>query len=344
MIDMILERFLKPVNSNTNSIISEKTRVLGGIYGLCVGDALGVPVEFEERAKLKKYPIRDMIGYGTHNQRPGTWSDDSSLTFCLMESLISGYDIDDIGKKLSSWYYNKLWAPYDIVFDIGVSTRMSLRRLNLGRSPKISGETDEFSNGNGSLMRILPLVFFLEDYPDDKFQIVEEVSAITHAHIRSKIACSIYIEVASNLLKGLSPYDSYKKMKPVIMEYYKDKGYEDELKHFSRILDDNVYKLKENEVKSGGYVIDTLEAGLWCLLRGKSYEDSVLKAVNLGGDTDTTGAVTGGLAGVYYGYDSIPGKWIMCLARKEDIRDLINRFYDNVYNNSSKHDSLTNKK
>jgi len=308
-----------------------QSQLLGGLFGVCVGDALGVPFEFLSRKNIRECPCEEMVGYGTHNQRPGTWSDDSSLMLCTVESLVNDYDVEDIGKKFTDWFYNKLWTPYGNVFDIGCTTQSALKRINNGGSSKENGANDEQSNGNGSLMRILPMAYFLKDYDERKFEIIGDVSAITHGHIHSKIACSIYVELAINLLKGDSAQDSYDKMKPVIIEYYTKRGFGSELKNFDRLLCNNIKKYKERDIKSSGYVIHTLEASIWCLLNASSYSSTVLPAINLGGDTDTTGAVAGGLAGIYYGIENIPKEWTDCLARKDDIQELLSKYYNSMH-------------
>ena len=265
-----------------------------------------------------------MIGYGTHNKPPGTWSDDSSLAFCLADSLCNKYDINDIADKFVSWYYDNLWTPHGEVFDIGNTTSEAIFRLEQGNiNPEKAGAMDEYSNGNGSLMRILPLAFILQELPFAKrVSSIADTSAITHAHIRSIIACVIYIEMSINLLNGQDLEEAYNNMKPSILEHYKG---ENELLHYSRILQNNIIKLKEDDIKSSGYVVHTLEASLWCLLTGNSYKEIVLKAINLGEDTDTTGAVAGGLAGIYYGFENIPSEWVNQIARKDDIVELAER-------------------
>jgi ADP-ribosyl-[dinitrogen reductase] hydrolase len=301
-----------------------KDKIMGGFIGLCVGDALGVPVEFKPRSYLKDNPVRDMIGFGTHYQPAGTWSDDSSLTFCLAESLCNGYDIYDIGDKFVQWYHKGYWTPDGKVFDIGITTQNALDKLcyEIIR-PDFAGMNGTYSNGNGSLMRILPLAYLLKDSPfAEKVPIIAAVSSITHRHIRSIISCVIYIEFACNLLKGLDLKESYIKLQPLVKSYYKD---EPELEQFKSILEQNIADLTESEIHSSGYVIHTLEASLWCMFNSDSYKESVLKAVNLGEDTDTTGAVTGGLAGLLYGMDAIPQSWINSLSRKENIFDLASR-------------------
>jgi ADP-ribosylglycohydrolase len=304
--------------------------VADGLFGLCVGDALGVPVEFQSRKYLHTHPVTDMIGYGTHNQPPGTWSDDSSLAFCLAESLCEGYDLADIANKFCRWTNEGYWTPHGHVFDIGIATRDAIARLDSGVPPAKAGGTGEYSNGNGSLMRILPLAYSVKHIsdPEEKFSTIHDVSCLTHAHPRSQTACSIYIETALNLLEGKSLKRAYKLMKATIKEYYQHKPlYACELPYFSRILDHDIADCTDEEIRSTGYVVHTLEAGLWCLLTSTSYPETVLKAVNLGEDTDTTGAVVGGLAGIAYGIEAIPSSWIEQIAHKDDIRDLANRLH-----------------
>ena len=310
----------------------DKTMVTNGLIGLAVGDALGVPVEFMDRHTYA--PVTKMQGYGTHNQPPGTWSDDSSMAFCTAESLINGYDLIDMKGKFCEWYYDGFWTHnHKLPFDIGITTARVLLSIKMGNSQGVSGERSEFSNGNGSLMRILPVAFYTMGLPlAEKFRMVEEISAITHAHIRSQIACAIYVEMAQQLMVGKTPQEAYEAMKPVIMAHYFNEQNHEELAVFSRVLIDDLSKLEIDEIKSSGYVIDTLEASIWCLLTTDSFSDAVLKAVNLGEDTDTVGAVTGGLAGIHYGAEAIPQDWLQQLARYGDIVDLSMRLAESIRN------------
>ncbi len=306
----------------------EANIVLDGLFGLCVGDALGVPVEFREREYLRQNPVSKMSGFGTYNQPPGTWSDDSSLAFCLADSLCSGFDLEDIGKKFILWFDEAFWTPHRDVFDIGNATRGALKRIKNGVPAVEAGGTGEHSNGNGSLMRILPLVYHVRDMDlHQRVPLIEDVSAITHGHKRSKIACVIYLEMAINILKGMELEAAYEDMKRTITRLYSG---EEELKRFGRLLEDDISRFCEKDIASSGYVVHTLEAALWCLLTGKRFSSTVLKAVNLGGDTDTTGAVAGGLAGLFYGYSSIPGSWIKKIARKDDITELANSLFESM--------------
>ncbi len=177
---------------------------------------MGVPVEFKSRPYLRENPVGEMIGYGTYRQPPGTWSDDSSMTFCTMESLCNGYNLDDIANNFVKWRYESFWTPFGIVFDIGISTTKAIIQYKNTNDPRKSGNNDERSNGNGSLMRILPLAFYLKDYSiENRFEIISEVSSITHAHIRSVAACFIYVEMALQLINGIDKF--YRSYHPAIV-------------------------------------------------------------------------------------------------------------------------------
>lgn len=283
-------------------------KIYDAVMGLIVGDALGVPVEFKIR---DTFHVDDMIGYGTYNQPPGTWSDDSSLTLATMESIIRKGKIDpaDIMLNFSRWLNNAEFTPYGEVFDVGGTTEAAIRRFQNGIEPLKCGLNHYKHNGNGSLMRILPLALFPSSMND-----INEISSLTHAHEISRRACRLYVGTAEQLLKGRT-----------VSECISYSGIW--VKEFDRIP--KIYKLNRDEIKSTGYVVDTLEAALWCVYHTRSYRDCVLTAVNLGGDTDTIAAVAGGLAGIIYGCggeSGIPDEWIAQIARKDWISDLCERF------------------
>ena len=309
----------------------KKNTVLDGLFGLCVGDALGVPFEFVSRITLEKNPVTDMAGNGSHNQPAGTWSDDSSLCFCLAESLCHGFDLNDISERFCRWLYEGYWSAHGKIFDVGITTEEAINRLSRGIEPLNAGSCDEYNNGNGSLMRILPLAFYVKDFAvSDRFTFAHQVSCITHGHLRSQMSCGMYIEIAFNLLNGCRPKDAYDSMKKSANTFYSIDAFQSELVHFDRILKRDISSFKRDEIKSTGYVVHTLEAAIWSFLNNSSYEDAVLTAVNLGGDTDTIAAVTGGLAGIYYGYDNIPFTWRDQIARRKDIIDLSERLNRNL--------------
>ncbi|GAB3833576.1 ADP-ribosylglycohydrolase family protein [Hymenobacter jeollabukensis] len=306
---------------------SAEAQIRAALLGLAVGDALGVPVEFESRARRKTDPVVTMRAYGTHNQPAGTWSDDASLTFCLAQAIADGFTVGMVAEYSCRWYYQNLWTPHGHVFDIGITTREALQRLKADPDLILAGGTDEYSNGNGALMRVLPLAFYQVDMPlEDRFRLIHEVSAITHGHIRSAVACWLYLEMARHLRAGLVPAAAYAQLcaaAPAQLLQLNIPAKEAE--HFERILSGRLPDVHATAISSGGYVLHTLESALWCLLRYESYAETVLAAVNLGDDTDTTGAVTGGLAGLYYGEQAIPPEWLQVLARRADIEDLAAR-------------------
>lgn len=259
------------------------------VYGLAVGDALGVPVEFLERGT---FHVTGMKGYGTYNVPAGTWSDDTSMTLATCDSIREKgcIDADDMGHKFKQWIEKGAYTPFGVAFDVGNTTR---RAVLAGK-----GEDDEWSNGNGSLMRIIPLAF--TDASDED---VEAVSAITHAHQMSRHVCVSFVRIARDIIEGRSLEDA------VVREA--ERG---EFKELASLK-----SMEEKNISSSGYVLHTFYASIWCLLTSSSYEEAVRKAVNLGDDSDTTGAVCGALAGMIYGMEAIPAAWIDTLKAKQKI-------------------------
>lgn len=294
------------------------------LIGTAVGDALGVPVEFQPRGYLKANLVTDMREYGTHEQPKGTWSDDTSLMLCLAESMVEGLDSNNLAQKFIAWKNDNLWTPHGWVFDIGIGTRIAIERLENGMKPELAGGLDERDNGNGSLMRILPLVLHTIDLDiEERYDWTKKISSITHAHVRSVMACFYYLEFAKKIIDGKEKFQAYNELQSELTQYFEQRKINPiEINKFHRLLVEDISKVDEDNIKSSGYVIDTLEAAIWCILITNNYKDAVLKAVNLGHDTDTTGAVTGGLAALIYGLDNIPKEWINTLARKDDIINL----------------------
>ena len=262
------------------------------VYGLAVGDALGVPVEFEER---DSFHVETMTGHGTHDKEPGTWSDDTGLTLATCDSLklMGTVDLEDLRCCFTDWYKKGKYTPDGEVFDVGITTGAALGRGE--------GMADEWSNGNGSLMRIIPLAFI----PDIKDDEIREVSAITHGHRIAKTACVVYVHIARLLLAGKT-----------LTEAVAEATDNETTKELFGYLP-GVATWSREKVKSSGYVADTLEAAVWSLSNTSCFRDALIKVVNLGDDTDTVGAVTGGLAGIIYGYESIPKEWLEVLRRKD---------------------------
>ena len=304
-------------------------QIKGAFLGAAIGDALGVPVEFFSRESLTLNPIKDMIGYGVWNQPPGTFSDDSSLLFCTAESLCYGFNLTDQANRFIRWFQTGYWSAHNEVFDIGGATRYAIGRLIMGTDPTISGGMQENDNGNGSIMRILPLIFYAkrETSISERYRLTKLLSGITHYHFRSVLSCFIYVEFGIALLALTDKIAAYQQMQATVNDFIRRQPFStQEIKLFDRVLQQDIRSIGEHNIQSSGYVLDTLESSLWCFLNESTYRDCVLKAVNLGGDTDTTATVTGGLAGLFYGYEAIPTHWILQIAKREEIADLINRF------------------
>ena len=307
---------------------------LNGIMGVVVGDALGCPVQFESREEVARHPVTGMRGYGTFNLPEGSWTDDSSLTIALLESIrrVGEIDLGDIMENFMKWLYDGEFTPYGESYDIGRGTMQAINRYKKNRKAKKCGGDEEWNNGNGSLMRIMPACLYcsvMESsgmYSDrDAIDVIHSVGGLTHAHIRSNIACGLYFFMAKYILfregslqeriqegltQGFAFYESY----------LADK---ENLHYYDRLKDLEAFKsLPADKIKSTGYVVDALEAAVWSLITTDSFDQALLKAVNLGDDTDTVGAIAGGLAGLYYGYDSIPEDWLSAIKRREWIEEM----------------------
>jgi ADP-ribosyl-[dinitrogen reductase] hydrolase len=290
-------------------------RVEGALLGGVVGDALGVPVEFKNRIYLDKNPVTDMIGYGSHNQPPGTWSDDTSMGMCIVSALIdNGYDRKKIVENWCRWAFEAEWTPHGVVFDIGNSTISSLSKYRKGVKWEDCKNKDRHSNGNGSLMRTMPIsLWVLNQVNVDKAcQMAREVSALTHAHAVSKWCCEFHALMVRGIMNGLDIRESVKYCNQELAVFEPAFGYLDQtdIDELRNIMTGNVLDFTRDQIKSSGWVVHCLEASLWCLANNSDFSSTVLSAVNLGDDTDTTGCVAGGLAGLYYGVDDIPQKWI----------------------------------
>lgn len=313
------------------------------LMGIATGDALGFPAQFEPRSERKKRPVVDMGKYLDEDEQirswgdglTGLWSDDTSLTLCLAESLLKSFDLKDQAEKFVAWLDEGYLSAKDRAFDVGMQTTESLAKvrtiLQSGRYKEmdcLASYADEWSNGNGSLMRILPLLVYIKDKDvQEQFDLIRKASALTHPHIRSALCCFFYLKMAEYIINDTDKYTAFQSARKDTLRLMEQLHCADaEYKALNRLLSCDLAKLPEDEIDSGGYVVSSLEASIWCLLTTASYRESVLKAVNLGDDSDTTGAITGGLAALLYGVDSIPQDWIAQLKKPELFEDLITRY------------------
>lgn len=307
------------------------------VIGHAVGDALGVPVEFAFREELDKNPVADMEGFGTYPYPAGTWSDDTSMSLAALDSLADGeIKWDKIMHNFGKWLEDGEYTPSGEAFDVGRTCLTAIiSYFTKGTKATESGGTDEHSNGNGSLMRIHPFVLYEYIKGTRDIEVIHKASALTHAHERSKIACGIYAFVLWSIFDKKDKFSAVRSGLNKARKYYRNKSEEistyDNLFRRIGLIDwhfedpDTFRPASSKEIKSSGYVVDTIEAAMFCLLKSNSYKDCVLNAVNLGGDTDTIAAIAGGLAGALYGYESIPREWLDTLIKREYIEEMCER-------------------
>lgn len=303
-------------------------RILGGLLGLVVGDALGVPVQFQTREAVKADPVTGMDR--SFRQYPaGTWSDDSSMALALADSLAEkGWDRADQMERFSSWIFHGEYTPHGVSWDIGGTTHRSLLRYDRGIPLSETGDRDESQNGNGSLMRFLPAAIWLvREESDAAIKRAMDHSALTHAHVRARLCCAYHaLLVRAILLEDATLPDAMAYASETLWPRVPESEHE----VLSPILTGAIVERDEDEVESSGYVVHTLGASLWCCARNDDYRSAVLAAVNLGGDADTTGAVTGGVAGVIHGLAAIPAEWLDALESVDRVRSIARRFESEV--------------
>lgn len=281
------------------------------LTGIAVADALGFPWEFRHRGSFCVHTADDLAA---NNYPAGTWSDDTSMTLALAHVMLeSRCNLQVIADSFAAWQQHAAYTPSGVVVDEGLATRRAIDRFLHGTPAEYSGGTGERDNGNGSLMRIAPMTFWPEDgcgpgARDRRRDLIGRVSAITHAHPWSITACVIHVEYLDLLRSGLGKHEAYDALRARIAgDGLLDAG--DLRRRFARVIDGDIRDLKPDEISGSGFVIHTLEASLWCLLTTDDYASAVVKAVNLGEDTDTTAAVTGAMAALVYGMGSIPLRW-----------------------------------
>ncbi|MBE6149747.1 MAG: ADP-ribosylglycohydrolase [Firmicutes bacterium] len=312
--------------------------VMDSVLGFTVADALGVPIEFKSRSELRVNPLKEMIGYGSHNVPEGTWSDDTSMMLATMDSIIETNDIDydDMMKKYCEWYAKSKYTATGVTFDIGISTRKALLNFYNGKAALDCGGKGEFDNGNGSLMRILPIAlysFYNNLNEKEEIELLNNCSSMTHGHEISKLGCKIYTDFIKKLLNGENKEKAFEQISNKDYSNYYSK---ESIEKYKRLFNKNFKDLNISQIKSSGYIVDTLEACIWCILNTHGYEDAVVKAINLGEDTDTIGAITGSIAGIIYGNKEIPERWKSKLRNKEDLLGIIDKYNDYLLNDVKK--------
>lgn len=299
--------------------------VQGGIWGLLIGDALGVPYEFHDPANLPPPEQIEMIpppGFRRSHRGtpPGTWSDDGAQALALLDSLLScgGLDPDDLGRRFLAWWHEGAYTPDGRAFDIGNQTSDALLRLEAGVRATAAGGRGERDNGNGSLMRVLPLALWHRGPDEALVELAHLQSRITHAHPRGEAACALYVLWARGILEGTQAPWAHA-IASLQQIYRPTSAHARELS----------VVLEHRGIRGSGYVVDCLHSARHALAAGR-YEAVVRRAIGLGLDTDTTAAVAGGLAGLRHGLLDIPARWRGAMRGRALVHDLLERLLDHL--------------
>lgn len=309
------------------------SKFIDSIIGHAVGDAMGVPTEFCIREYLLKNPVKEMIESDKTGQPAGSWSDDTSMEIATIDSFIQNkeFNYDDIMHKWEEWINEAKYTANNDTFDVGRTCLRAIRNHSLGTEPLKCGIDGEQSNGNGSLMRILPVALYSYYRKLDVNEIIKltnELSSLTHKHDISKLGCYIYVRYIMFLLDGKNKNEAYELIRTLDYSTYDEYA----ISKYERILKNDISSYTIDNILSTGYVVDTLECALWILLNANSYKETIIATTNIGNDTDTIGAIAGSMAGIIYGYDSIPTSWIDKLMRKDYLIGLASDFEKEVMN------------
>jgi len=290
-------------------------RFAGALLGLACGDAVGTTLEFSPRGSFQ--PITDMVGGGPFKLAPGQWTDDTSMALCLAESLAEkeGFDpADQMTRYLNWWHWGYLSSTGNC-FDIGSTVRSALTRFQDSGEP-YSGSTDPWSAGNGSLMRLAPVVLFAYGSPDKLAALAAQSSRTTHGAAEAIECCQLFAQLIRLALSGC-PKNSL--LRSISGIWHQDK--------VKQLATGDFISKPDSAIKGSGYCVESLEAALWCFFNTDSYPEAILAAANLGDDADTTAAISGQMAGAFYGAAGIPAQWREKLTMREDIEHLATRLY-----------------
>ena len=304
--------------------LCRQARLRGGLLGLLIGDALGVPYEFHDAASIPPSAEIEMtppVGFNRAHVGvpPGTWSDDGAQALALLDALLRDrtLDLDTFAANLLNWFQQGAFTPDGNVFDVGLQTRQAFYAIAAGKSASTSGPDGERDNGNGSLMRCLPVVMVAATR-DDAIHLARKQSLPTHGHVRSQLCCALYCLTAMGILEGQSAADAVRAAEDSLLDRHTGTPEESELK----IALDGRFDAPQGS----GYVVDSFWSAMHCVLSTHSYEDCVKRAVALGNDTDTTACIAGGLAGLVYGVDAIPKRWLAALHGRTTVESLLQHF------------------
>jgi ADP-ribosylglycohydrolase len=315
------------VDEQVEQTVFNQEQIRGGLYGLLIGDAVGVPYEFHSAKELPSIDEIDMIPpvdfLRSHRSVPvGTWSDDGAQALCLLESLIEcdGMNLDHFAQKMWAWYHDGVWAVDGKVFDVGIQTAASLRAYHSGVAPEKAGLTEPMGQGNGALMRVLPVALWHQGSDEELVQDASTQCLITHGHVVNQIACSLYCLWVRAIGQGASMEEGFQSAVGRLRTIYPQNSvHREELERTFR-------PDEEGATNGGGYVVETINS-VRLAVRETSYEAVIKKAISLGNDTDTNAAIAGGLYGVKVGFAGIPQRWYKQLRAKERVEELLIKWF-----------------
>ena len=308
-------------NAPPQTALTPRARYRGALLGLAVGDALGTTLEFSQPGTFT--PLTDLVGGGPFQLPPGHWTDDTSMALCLAESLVerAGFDAEDQMRRYWRWRQDGHWSSTGHCFDIGATVAAALERFADSGDP-YAGSADTHTAGNGSLMRLAPIPLAFARTPSEAVELAGRMSLTTHAAPEAVDACRYYAGLIVGAIQGRSKEE-------LLGPRFAPDGVDWTDRPLSPRIDAIAAgSFKEREppqIRGTGYVVQSLEAALWAFWTTDNFRDGALRAVNLGEDADTTGAIHGQLAGAYYGVEAIPIAWRARLTRADDIRDLADR-------------------
>jgi ADP-ribosyl-[dinitrogen reductase] hydrolase len=292
-----------------------QNRIQGCLLGLAVGDAVGTTLEFKPRDSYA--PLTDMIGGGPFSLNAGEWTDDTSMALCIADSLLAcgGFDAVDQMQRYVRWYNEGYRSSNGKCFDIGMTVSSALRQYE-STGEAMSGDTDPMSAGNGCIMRLAPVPMYFHHDLECAIHTSGESSRTTHGAEECVAACQLFGAILWKAINGRSKSE-------ILTGAHLPESMQIELPVKVQAIADGAYSHKmRDEVRGNGYVVDALEAALWCFAQTENYRDAVLLAANLGDDADTTAAICGQVAGAYYGRDGMPVAWLNRVTASAELHEL----------------------
>jgi len=303
-----------------------RDRQRGALFGLAVGDALGAAVEFQMPGTFPE--VTGYRGGGPHGLKPGEWTDDTSMALALADSIAAvGWDLNDQARRYVAWWRKGAYSVNGRCFDIGTTTRSALARFETTGEAKTSGDPSPQASGNGSIMRLAPVpIRYVDLFPDrleDLVQKLRDSSRPTHASPQCLSACAYLGLVLCGLIHGIDRDEVLAPNWGPLLQLKESHALHPEV---AEVAAGSFREKEPPQIVGSGYVVKSLEAALWAFHDARDFRQAVLRAVNLGDDADTTGAVCGQLAGAYWGESGIPGEWLEGLARRDMIERALHGF------------------